>query len=493
MQVLSLADVCAQHLALRVTPHNCVAWLQIADTLPSATSALRAPCFALVCAQLHRLPSRALLSYPSSLLCDILLSDLLTVPNELFVLQLALDWMLVSEVRLYPTFRYCSAFISSCSLIRFIYWVFALSPFPSSQARMASEIAGPLLAAIRFGHIPASDFFRVSTRASWGRVYPLLHNAATSALSLPQLPGRRNYLGTVCLTQSRPCKTLRQHTAAVSALLVHGCKVVSGSYDKTVRVFNPEADWACEYTSTVHTGAVYCLAATSRYLCSGGADSIIQVYDASNLVPLCVVYTLTGHTLAVSCLCVLESGLLASGSNDRTIRIWELEKFSCLRVLNGHTDAVSCLTLSGNFLWSGAYDKTLRQWSWRDGVCAHVIVGHPGTVHTINVVSDGRLVSGAKDGALRVWLPQSPVAADGSPVALKKAYPAHAEALWVALASGPDVLLSGSLDKSIKVWDLATMKSDRELVGHSKGVLALAVSGSTLISGSLDSTIIVWG
>jgi hypothetical protein len=119
-QVLSLADACAQHLALRVTPHNCVAWLQIADALPSAASALRAPCFALVCAQLHRLPSRALLSYPSTLLCDILLSDLLTVPNELFVLQLALDWMLASDVRLHPTFCNCYALVSSSPPICFI-------------------------------------------------------------------------------------------------------------------------------------------------------------------------------------------------------------------------------------------------------------------------------------------------------------------------------------------------------------------------------------
>jgi len=72
----------------------------------------------------------------------------------------------------------------------------------------------------------------------------------------------------------------------------------------------------------------------------------------------------------------------------------------------------------------------------------------------------------------------------------------HAEAVWsVAISPDGQTLVSGSSDKTIKVWDLSTGKLVRTLTGHTGIVWSVAISpdGQTLVSGSLDKTIKMWG
>ena len=71
--------------------------------------------------------------------------------------------------------------------------------------------------------------------------------------------------------------------------------------------------------------------------------------------------TLQGHTDDVNCL-VVHKNILYSGSDDRTIRAWNLDTNECITALQGHTDDVRCLIVHNNILYSGSEDNTICTW-----------------------------------------------------------------------------------------------------------------------------------
>ena len=100
--------------------------------------------------------------------------------------------------------------------------------------------------------------------------------------------------------------------------------------------------------------------------------------------------------------CALSDGRLASGSYDKTIRVWS-SGGACLQTLEGHTDCVTELcALSDGRLASCSYDKTIRVWS-SDGACLQILEGHTECVYSVCVLSDGRLASCSYDKTIRVW------------------------------------------------------------------------------------------
>ena len=79
--------------------------------------------------------------------------------------------------------------------------------------------------------------------------------------------------------------------------------------------------------------------------------------------------TLAGHTSAVFALAGLPGGLLASGSLDNTVRVWEVESGRLVRTLAGHTDFVRALSgLPGGLMASGSDDMTIAVWRIADAI-----------------------------------------------------------------------------------------------------------------------------
>jgi small GTP-binding protein len=124
-----------------------------------------------------------------------------------------------------------------------------------------------------------------------------------------------------------------------------------------------------------------------------------------------------GHTDRVWSVVLSGDGRRAvSGSDDKTVRVWDVETSRCLKVMEGHTDSVVSVALSGDGrrAVSGSDDKTVRVWDVETSRCLKVMEGHTDSVVSVALSGDGRrLYSSAANGVLRIW----DLAAGAAPVA----------------------------------------------------------------------------
>ena len=153
-------------------------------------------------------------------------------------------------------------------------------------------------------------------------------------------------------------------------------------------------------------------------LASGSRDRTVRLWNPDNAANTAI---LRGHTNTVSAVAWSPDGtLLASASRDDTIRIWDpTNTDAALHVLEGHTGNVNTLAFHPTepLLASGSSDDTIRLWNPTTGEHQATLTGHTGSVNTIAWNSDGSLlVSGSSDDTIRLWEPLAVVdiTGDGS-------------------------------------------------------------------------------
>ena len=111
--------------------------------------------------------------------------------------------------------------------------------------------------------------------------------------------------------------------------------------------------------------------------------------------------TLVGHAGPVAALAAAD-GLLASGSDDRTARVWDLANGRCVHVLEGHRHAVSSVAMEPGLLATGRFDHTVRLWELANGTCTAVLSGFSRRVLAV-AVGLGKVAGADADGQIRVW------------------------------------------------------------------------------------------
>jgi len=225
-----------------------------------------------------------------------------------------------------------------------------------------------------------------------------------------------------------------------------------------------------------------------RYLASGSDGRTIKIWEVATGKEL---RTLTGHSYSVYSVVYSPDGrYLASGSVDKTTKIWEVATGKELRTLTGHSDWVYSVVYSpdGRYLASGSVDKTTKIWEVATGKELRTLTGHSNWVLSVVYSPDGRyLASGSWDETIKIW-----EVATGKQL---RTPTGHSEVVRSVVYS-PDgrYLASGSRDNTIKIWEVATGKELRTLTGHSSSVLSVVYSpdGRYLASGSSDDTIKIW-
>ncbi|KAI9439389.1 WD40 repeat-like protein [Russula earlei] len=281
-------------------------------------------------------------------------------------------------------------------------------------------------------------------------------------------------------------------SSIVTALLLSRGRIISASDGPSIDVHSPATGHLLRSLSG-HKGGVWALATTGDTLVSGSTDRTVRVWD----IPAgrCT-HVFGGHTSTVRCLAIVKPEwvevdvdpddgddgrgnvrmekwpkrpLIVTGSRDRSLRVWHLPRpgdpdeanfdpedgwvISQVDVdknpyhklhLEGHQQAVRALAARGRTLVSGSYDSTVRVWDIITGTCRWVLEGHSNKVYSVVLDSARRRVC------------------------------------------------SGSLDYTVRVWNLRTGECQYTLTGHASLVGLLGLSPSHLVSAGADATLRVW-
>ena len=287
-----------------------------------------------------------------------------------------------------------------------------------------------------------------------------------------------------------------------------------------------------------HKRAVTSLAFHPAYtlLVTASEDATLKLWDSESGK---FERSLAGHTDAVQDAAFSPSGaLLASCSNDMSVKLWDMESHACVKTLNGHDHTVSAVafTVGGEGLVSASRDGKAKLWDVSTGYCTRTFTGHDGWVKDVAVSPDAlTMATSSADETVKVWnlktaecvrtlrghenVVESVAFSSGkADILLRKALAARAvngtTATVAAAAAGADAgsgtgesksgpgesgpggqyILSGSRDRTVRVWEAATGVCVSSIKAHDNWVTAVAFhpSGRYVLSAGDDKTVRVF-
>ncbi len=271
--------------------------------------------------------------------------------------------------------------------------------------------------------------------------------------------------------------TLTGHGSPVSCIAVFDGKLFSGSWDKTIKVWDLQTE-ECTATLRGHGDAVSFLTASDGKLFSASIDCTIKVWDLKT--EQCKA-TLSGHSQGVYSLAVVD-GKLFSASTDDSMKVWDLKTGECIETLIGQGNWVGPVALVDGKLFASSSNNTIKVWDLKTRQWTETLTGPDSLVCSVALLDD-KLFLGCSNGTIQVW--------DLKTGHCKEKLIGHGAGVC-SLAVFDEKLFSGSADCTIKVWDLKTGECTATLTGHGNGVWSLATFNGKLFSGSDDKTIKSW-
>ncbi|MCC5650923.1 caspase family protein [Nostoc sp. XA013] len=273
------------------------------------------------------------------------------------------------------------------------------------------------------------------------------------------------------------------------AISADGQTIVSGGFDRTVRLWNHQGLLLAE-PFRGHRDYVSCAAisANGQIIVSGDRDGTVRLWNRQGFS---LAEPFRGHEGDVNSVAISTDGqMIVSGGDDGTVRLWNLQGLSIAEPLCGHEGDVRSVVISvdGQTIVSGGSDRTVRLWNRQGLPLTEPLRGHEGDVNSVAISTDGQMiVSGGNDGTVRLWNRQ------GLPIA----EPLHGhknDVRSVAISADGQTIISGGSDRTVRFWNHQGLPLAEPLRGHERAINSVAISadGQTIVSGGFAHTVQLW-
>ena len=302
-----------------------------------------------------------------------------------------------------------------------------------------------------------------------------------------------------CLNTTAPV-SVEAHTKAMVrclALTRDGQFLLSGGTDNNIKIWKITASGFTQiHELTEPEGQVMrMLLCSNDNLLIASCHTDIIVWDTKNWrveKKIAKAHTSDIYSLAAD----ENTGRLLTGSIDKTLKFWNmLSDWDCLKVIEGHFDAIRCLILSedNQYLFSGGYDNVVKIWDLETRKCLATLSGHQACITDLAHIPEQRLLlSCSKDGTVRIWTFSEKTQACQ---AVLKTDGNDAPAIYSMAALKTKMqLATAHKHQDIRLWDLSKKSLLSTLKGHSAPVNTIKASKNEkfLYSAGEDLEIIIW-
>ncbi|CAO3616674.1 unnamed protein product [Mucor fragilis] len=294
-------------------------------------------------------------------------------------------------------------------------------------------------------------------------------------------------LGRRWLTGKVDTRFLQGHSDSIYCLAwIDNDTLVSGSRDKTLKVWNVKTNQCIRTVENEHDGSILCMRVNKdrSILLTGSSDATCTVWSLPNLAPIRKlrghghsvldvsfvsgnrivtasrdhtlrlwnqdtgeeILQMLGHTNSVNAVETVDEHRVVSASGDASLKLWDVATGECIRTMQGHRLGLACVRYDGKRLYSGGLEGKIKVWDVESGECVNTLLGHVGMIRSLDCIQ-GRIVTGSYDRTLKVWDTKTGAC-------ILSFQSGHSNWIFNVLSSGTRIVSSGQ-EKRIMVLDFS--------------------------------------
>jgi len=281
------------------------------------------------------------------------------------------------------------------------------------------------------------------------------------------------------------CSVLQGHKENISSIIFNGSKIVSASYDSTIKVWDYYSNECIDTLMNKTTVTTMQFDHTNKKIITGSNQGFVNIW---NLETKTLESTTKAHYGFIGCLKGnYNSSIFCTGSKDKELAIWDIDRGCLIRKMGSHRMGISNIewcNINPNHLISTGGD-TAKLWDVETGQCLRSLTGDAVIINNSCLSLKDRMVATGGEGPqVTIWdLRQnnySKLINTGSTI-----YSLQYEPEW-------NSMVTGNKDNMVKCWKVDTSSLDQTFMGHTSPVNIIHYDRQHIISGSLDSNIWLW-